>query len=237
MSGDTTIVFGVPVPSTDPVFLAVVRFHIVVGIACVLAGVAAMLSEKRRGRHSRFGTLYYWCLAVVVASATGLSVARWAENYHLFTLGMLSLIAATVARTALRRRWVNWVRLHITGMGLSYILMLTAFYVDNGKNQPLWRELPQLAFWLLPAALGIPIIVHTLLRRSRGAKEPRCAESQTVQPRSPSSPRGRIATNTISDNSISPPMPAKAVVHPATEFPPPASSVQPTASGPTKPPR
>ena len=114
MPGDTTIVFGVPVPSVDPVFLAVVRFHILVGIACVVAGIAAMLSHKRRGRHSTFGTIYYWCLALVVASATGVSVVRWAENYHLFFLGALSLIAATVARTALRHRWRHWVRVHIT---------------------------------------------------------------------------------------------------------------------------
>jgi hypothetical protein len=129
-----------------------------------IAALRAMLSHKRRGRHSAFGTVYYWCLAVVVATATGLSVMRWAENYHLFFLGALSLIAATVARTALRQRWRNWVRLHITGMGLSYILMLTAFYVDNGKNLPLWKELPQIAFWLLPAGLGIPLIMNALLR-------------------------------------------------------------------------
>jgi uncharacterized membrane protein len=164
MPGDTTIVFGVPVPSVDPVFLAVVGFHILVGIPCVVAGIAAMLSHKGRGHHSTFGTIYYWCLALVVASATGLSVVRWAENYHLFFLGALSLIAATVARTALRQRWRNWVRLHITGMGLSYILMLNAFYVDNGKNLPLWRELPQWTFWVLPGMLGAPIIIYTLLR-------------------------------------------------------------------------
>jgi rsbT co-antagonist protein RsbR len=34
-------------------------------------------------------------------------------------------------------------------MGASYILMLTAFYVDNGPNLPLWSELPWLAFWVL----------------------------------------------------------------------------------------
>jgi hypothetical protein len=164
MPSDTTIVFGVPVPSVDPVFLTVVRFHIVVGIVCVLAGASAMLSHKGRGRHSTFGTSYYWCLAIVVATATGLSAMRWAENYHLFFLGVLSLIAATVARTALRKRWANWVTLHITGMGLSYILMLTAFYVDNGKHLPLWRELPQWVFWVLPGAIGIPILVRTLLR-------------------------------------------------------------------------
>jgi hypothetical protein len=165
MSSDT-VVFGVPVPSADPVFLAVVRFHIVVGIACVTAGAIAMLSRKGRGRHSTFGTVYYWCLATVVATATGLSVARWAENYHLFVLGAVSLIAATTARMAARQHWRNWVRLHIAGMGLSYVLMLTAFYVDNGKNLPLWRELPQWAFWVLPAMVGLPVVIHAMLRHA-----------------------------------------------------------------------
>jgi uncharacterized membrane protein len=171
MPSDTTMVFGIPVPSVDPVFLAVVRFHILVGIVCVMAGVVAMLSNKGRGRHSTFGTLYYWCLASVVASATGPSLVRWAETYHLFFLGAFSLIAATIARTALRQRWRNWVRLHITGMGLSYILMLTAFYVDNGKKLPLWKELPQIAFWLLPAGMGIPLIVHSLLKHPLARRE------------------------------------------------------------------
>ena len=131
---------------------------------CVLAGIAAMLSQKRRGRHSKFGMIYYWCLAAVVASATGLSVVRWSENYHLFFLGALSFTAATIARTALRQHWRNRLRVHLASMGLSYILMLTAFYVDNGKNLPLWRELPQWAFWILPAAVGVPIIMYVMLR-------------------------------------------------------------------------
>ena len=164
MSSDTTIVFGVPVPSVDPLFLAVVRFHILVGIMCVLAGTAAMLSQKGRGRHSTFGMIYYWCLAVVVASATGLSVARWTENYHLFLLGALSFFLATLARAALRQRWRSRLRVHVASMGASYILMLTAFYVDNGKNLPLWREFPQWAFWVLPFAVGAPIIVYVMLR-------------------------------------------------------------------------
>jgi hypothetical protein len=48
--------------------------------------------------------------------------------------------------------------------GLSYVLMLTAFYVDNGKNLPMWRELPQWAFWVLPVAVGAPIIIYIMLR-------------------------------------------------------------------------
>jgi uncharacterized membrane protein len=100
MPGDTTDLFGIAVPSVDPIFLAVVRFHILVGVCCVVVGAIAMLSPKGRGRHSSFGTIYYWSLMVVVATATGLSVVRWADNFHLFFLGTLSLVAATIARTA-----------------------------------------------------------------------------------------------------------------------------------------
>ena len=99
----------------------------------------------------------------VFASATGLSVVRWAEDYHLFILGALALASASLGRTARRQRWVGWVRLHITGMGLSYILLLTAFYVDNGKSLPIWKELPPLSYWLLPAAVGLPLVIYTLL--------------------------------------------------------------------------
>ena len=52
-------------------------------------------------------------------------------------------------------------------MGASYILMITAFYVDNGRNLPLWRELPQIAFWVLPALVGTPVILAALDREPR----------------------------------------------------------------------
>lgn len=54
----------------------------------------------------------------------------------------------------------------------SYICLVTPFYVDNGKNLPLWKELPPIAFWLLPAAIGIPLTLRALfwhrLPRHRG---------------------------------------------------------------------
>ena len=49
-------------------------------------------------------------------------------------------------------------------MGLSYVLLLIAFYVDNGKNLPLWKDLPSVVYWLLPSAIGIPLIIWALLR-------------------------------------------------------------------------
>jgi uncharacterized membrane protein len=99
--GETTIVAGIEIPSTDPVFLAVVLgVHIPLGIACVAIGAIAMLSPKRRGRHSRFGTIYFWCLLALSASATFLSLMRWEENYHLFILGAWSLACAWLGTPA-----------------------------------------------------------------------------------------------------------------------------------------
>jgi len=164
MTGDSTVILGIEIPSTDPVFTGViVGLHIPLGIACVAAGVVAMLSEKRRGRHSTAGKVYFWCLAALFGSATFLSIMRWAENYHLFILGAASFASAWLGRRALRERWRYWVRLHITGLGLSYILMLIAFYVDNGRQLPLWKDLPHVTYWLLPLAIGTPLIVRALL--------------------------------------------------------------------------
>ena len=164
MTDDITVFAGVPIPSTSPIFLAIVAVHVLLGLVCTVAGAIAMLSRKGRGQHSNFGTIYYWCLAAVFVTVTALSAARLAEDYHLFILGTLALMTACWARGAARRREPGWVQRHITGMGLSYVLLLTAFYVDNGKSLPLWSTLPLWAFWILPALIGTPVIVYALLR-------------------------------------------------------------------------
>jgi len=163
MADGITNIAGIDIPSTNPVFLTVVGIHILLGLACVITGAIAMLSQKRAGRHPRNGTIYFWCLGGVFLTASGLAAVRWTEDYHLFILGALSFASAYFGRQARRHRWRHWARLHITGMGASYVLLLIAFYVDNGKSLPLWKELPPIAYWLLPAAVGVPIIVRALL--------------------------------------------------------------------------
>jgi hypothetical protein len=160
----TTVVLGIPIPSTNRVFLAIVGVHVLFGLAAVITGALAMLSKKGRGQHSNLGTIYFWCLFGVFVTMSALSFMRWAENYHLFILGLLSFSSAVFGRFAVQWRVHQWPRLHRIGMGASYIFMLTAFYVDNGKNLPLWRELPVIAYWLLPSAIGVPLILYALLR-------------------------------------------------------------------------
>ena len=44
---------------------------------------------------------------------------------------------------------------------------ITAFYVDNGPHLPLWDRLPVWAFWVLPSAIGAPLIVRAVIRARR----------------------------------------------------------------------
>lgn len=160
----STNVLGTPVPSTNPVFLAVVVIHIAFGLCAVIAGVGAMLSRKKRGRHSTFGRVYFSALAGVFVTMSLLSFMRWSEDYHLFILGSLAFGAAYLGRRNIR---LKHPRRHLVGMGASYILMLTAFYVDNGKILPLWNRLPQVAFWLVPGLIGLPLLAYYVVRPPR----------------------------------------------------------------------
>jgi hypothetical protein len=164
MSDGITTVAGITVPSADPLFLSIVALHVPLGLLAATAGAIALLSPKRPGRHPLAGTFYFWSIPGVFVTATALSLMRWAEDYPLFVLGALSLLAASAGRTARRRRMRSWATLHILGMGTSYVLLLTAFCVDNGKQLPLWRDLPTWIYWTLPAAVGAPSMLWALLR-------------------------------------------------------------------------
>lgn len=155
----TAAILGIPVPSTDPAFLSVVVIHIGFGVGAVVAGFLAMMSRKGLGRHASWGKVYFWCLAGLSVTMTALSAIRWAEDYPLFILGAMALASAYSGR-----RLRLHPRLHLTAMSASYILMLTAFYVDNGKALPLWKELPQFAFWIIPTAVGVPLIIWVWFR-------------------------------------------------------------------------
>ncbi|HJW42510.1 MAG TPA: hypothetical protein VJ476_14940, partial [Rhizomicrobium sp.] len=115
MAGNsTTVILGIPIPSTDPIFLGVIGIHVLFGVAAVITGALAMLSKKGRGRHSNFGTIYFWCLSGVFVTMSVVSLMRWADDYHLFILGALSFASACFGRSAIRLRWRQWPRLHLT---------------------------------------------------------------------------------------------------------------------------
>lgn len=171
MLADPVVIDGLPIPDGRPVFLVVLAVHVAAGVVCVVAGALAALARKRRGRHPRAGRVYYWSLVCAFVALVTLSVLRWPHDTDLLIVGCIAVTAATVGVMARRRRRRGWLRVHGTGMAVSYIALLTGFYVDNGPNLPLWDLLPHITYWLLPAAIGVPLLLRSLRRTATRASE------------------------------------------------------------------
>jgi hypothetical protein len=166
--------FSDALAGTRPVFLAFLAIHVVGGLTAVISGVVAATARKRHGRHTQAGTVYYWAITGVFATAAAMTAMRPLRDWYLALLGALAFLLATAGRH-LRRHPRSWPwrnhppghTPHIAAMGGSYTVLLTAFYVDNGKNLPLWDRLPGVAYWLLPAIVAAPLISRSIHQHRR----------------------------------------------------------------------
>ncbi len=172
MEDRTTDLFGIPVPSDNKLFLTFIVIHIVLGLTCVIAGIVAMLSKKTKGIHSKAGQTYYWGMTALFISIIITSIMRWPNNIHLLIVGTLAYVFTFIGRRLTRHRKPSWTRLHTICMGSSYILLITGFYVDNGKNLPFWNQFSQLFFWLFPSVIGIPIIIYAFFKHPLNIRKP-----------------------------------------------------------------
>ena len=145
-------------------FLVVLAVHAPAGLTCVVTGALAALSRKGSRRHIIAGRIYGAAIWVVFTTALLLTALRWPHDLHLAAIGAVSFTAALLGRAARRRHWPGD-RAHILGMGISYVALLTAFYVDNGPKLPLWDRMPTITFWLAPPLIGAAIIRRALTRR------------------------------------------------------------------------
>ena len=178
-------ILGDQVGSTAPVFLAFLALHVLAGLTAVLTGAIAALARKGSPRHIRAGRWFYRAITVVFVTATALSAMRWRQDYYLFLIGAVAFTAAMIGYEHRRRRRSGDTG-HIVGMGISYVAMLTAFYIDNGPHLPLWDRLPRLAFWLLPSLIGMPLIARAVIRaRAHSTQRPPAAASEPHRHRSP----------------------------------------------------
>ncbi len=155
-------ILGDQVGPAAPLFLAFLAVHVLAGLTAVITGAIAALVRKGSPRHIRTGRWYYRAITIVFATATVLAALRWRQDYYLFIIGAIAFTAATIGYQH-RRRHRPGDTGHIAGMGIAYVAMLTAFYVDNGPHLPLWDRLPTLTFWLLPSAIGAPIITRAII--------------------------------------------------------------------------
>jgi hypothetical protein len=162
LEGNPISVDGIVIPSDHPLFLAIIAIHVAAGLTCVISGIFAMFARKQKGLHTKAGKIYYISIWIVFLTAVCVAIMRWEEDYHLFLLGLASFGCAFAGRRAALRHGDKWIIYHICGMGLSYIFLLIAFYVDNGKFLPGWKDLPHYLYWLIPLLAGVPLLAWTL---------------------------------------------------------------------------
>jgi hypothetical protein len=159
-------ILGDQVGSTAPAFLAFLTVHVAAGLVAVIAGGLAALTRKGSPRHVQAGRWFYRAITVVFVTAAALTVMRWRQDSYLLIIGTAAFIAATIGYLHRRRHWPGDTG-HILGMGIGFVALLTAFYVDNGPHLPLWDRLPPLTFWILPGAVGAPIITRAVIAARR----------------------------------------------------------------------
>jgi lipopolysaccharide export LptBFGC system permease protein LptF len=146
--------------------------HVVAGTTAVITGATAALAHKPGPRHLQAGRRYY--RAIIVLSGTGavLAIMRWREDAYLLVIAAVMVSAATIGVRARRRRNRAGDTIHILGLSLSFVAMMTGFYVDNGPHLPLLGHLPAIAFWVLPSAVGSVLAAWSVRRAARGHYAP-----------------------------------------------------------------
>jgi hypothetical protein len=147
--------------------------HALAALTTGVTGVITFSRPKRRGRHPQWGRRYLWAYSVVFLTAIILSVQHWPTDAYLVvlaTIGYSFVLGGYAARRfrqeSMVRRVVGeqWVVAHIVGMIGSYVVLWTAFFVDNAHLIPGLKELPILTFWVLPTAIALPFLVVSLSR-------------------------------------------------------------------------
>jgi hypothetical protein len=128
--GAATVIGGFPTPDGRPIFLSILLLHVAAATVCVLASGLAAVSRNNPD-----------AIPAPTGSTTGRSPSRSPRPgadgatltaRHLLAIGTVAIASATLGLLARRRRQPDWIRRHSTAMAISYIALLTGFYVDNG---------------------------------------------------------------------------------------------------------
>jgi hypothetical protein len=147
--------------------------HALAGLTTGMTGVVAFSVPKGPARHHRWGKRYLWAYTVVFLTATILSVQHWPADAYLFGLAVVGYSLALGGYSARRFRQTPWLRhllgewwaiAHLSGMIESYVVLWTAFYVDNAHLFPGLNRLPTITFWVAPTLIAFPFLVRSIAR-------------------------------------------------------------------------
>jgi hypothetical protein len=149
-------------------FGAVLALHIAVGTVGLVLGPIAMTARKRPGLHTRAGEAYHWVMLTVCVTAAALAALDWQRIWWFLPIAAGSYAFALVGYVAAKQRWKGWLGAHVTGQGGSYIAMTTALLVVNWQALTGTRGIESPWAWVLPTAVGTPLIAWVNYRIARG---------------------------------------------------------------------
>ena len=147
--------------------------HALAALTTGVTGVITFSRPKRSVRHPKWGVRYLWAYTAVFLTANILSVQNWPTDAYLVvlaTIGYGFALGGYGARRFRKAPWLlrvlgkQWISAHIVGMIGSYVVLWTAFYVDNAHLIPGLKQLPTLTFWVLPTMIALPFLVVSLSR-------------------------------------------------------------------------
>lgn len=136
----------------------VLAVHIAVGVVGVTLGPAVLVQVARH----RVGRLAEWFHAVVLAvcvSAVALAALDIRSLWWLVSISAATYAFALRAHRAGQHRRPRWLASVARGYGGAYIALWTAILVVSAGSSPV--------SWLLPAALGAPIVEWLAFRLHR----------------------------------------------------------------------
>jgi uncharacterized membrane protein len=147
----------------------ILAIHIAAGTTGLILGPVAMRAAKRRGPHTRLGEAYHWVMLAVCVSASAMAIIAFQRIWWFLPIAVFSYANAFVGYLAAKRRRHGWLRVHIAGMGGSYIALVTALLVVNvGGALPI--------VWFVPTIVGSPIIAWVINEVDRGRRPRRIAQ-------------------------------------------------------------
>jgi hypothetical protein len=146
--------------------------HVASGVAALALGpIALLVVEQRRRGAALLRDAYHWAVLVVCATATVVSVLAWARLWWLVPIGALSYGLALAGYLGSRNQWPPWMRAH--AWGGSYIALVTALLVVSVRGV---SPVLEVVAWILPAAIGVPLIVRAHTGHAGSARRSRAVE-------------------------------------------------------------
>lgn len=148
-------------------YVTLLIIHITAGFFCLVFGALAASTRKRNGNHTISGEVYHFSYLIVFLTAVAMAIMKWSELAYLFYIALFSYGLALYGYLSRKRLWPKWIYHHISGMLGSYIGVITAVLVVNGKAVSALTGIPPLLLWFIPTIIGTPIIRMVIARQRR----------------------------------------------------------------------